>query len=84
LDRPQKLTFAEMREIGVRGILIYCADYRSATRSPSAAMHVPTTSGYPTSKSGLCAGPAASAVRTCGHFRAVQGFRYYGQKGLDA
>jgi len=29
-------------------------------------------------------GPAASAARTCGHFRAVQGLRYYGQKGLDA
>lgn len=27
-DRPTKITFAEMRESGVRGILIYCADYR--------------------------------------------------------
>jgi len=27
-DHPQKITFAEMREMGVRGILIYCADYR--------------------------------------------------------
>jgi hypothetical protein len=26
-DRPTKITFAEMRESGVRGILIYCADY---------------------------------------------------------
>jgi hypothetical protein len=26
--RPQKITFAEMREMGVRGLLIYCADYR--------------------------------------------------------
>jgi hypothetical protein len=25
---PRKITFAEMRESGVRGILIYCADYR--------------------------------------------------------
>jgi len=25
-DRPQKITFAEMRATGVRGILIYCAD----------------------------------------------------------
>ena len=23
-----KITFAEMREMGVRGLLIYCADYR--------------------------------------------------------
>ena len=28
LDRPTKITFAEMREMGVRGLLIYCADYR--------------------------------------------------------
>jgi len=27
-DRPQKIAFAEMREMGVRGLLIYCADYR--------------------------------------------------------
>jgi hypothetical protein len=26
--RPRKITFAEMRESGVRGIIIYCADYR--------------------------------------------------------
>jgi hypothetical protein len=27
-DRPQKITFAELRSSGVRGLLIYCADYR--------------------------------------------------------
>jgi hypothetical protein len=26
--RPQKITFREMREMGVRGVLVYCADYR--------------------------------------------------------
>jgi hypothetical protein len=26
-DRPQKITLAEMREMGVRGMLIYCADH---------------------------------------------------------
>jgi hypothetical protein len=25
---PLKITFAEMRDMGVRGILVYCADYR--------------------------------------------------------
>jgi hypothetical protein len=25
-DRPQKITFAEMRDAGVRGLLVYCAD----------------------------------------------------------
>jgi hypothetical protein len=33
-DRPTKITFAEMRDMGVRGILIYCADYRCAPRRP--------------------------------------------------
>jgi hypothetical protein len=28
LNRPQKITFAEMRASGVRGLLIYCSDYR--------------------------------------------------------
>jgi hypothetical protein len=28
MDRPQKITFGEMRAAGVRGILVYCADYR--------------------------------------------------------
>jgi hypothetical protein len=27
-DRPQKITFAEMHDTGVRGLLVYCADYR--------------------------------------------------------
>jgi hypothetical protein len=26
-DRSQKITFAEMRDMGVRGVLVYCADY---------------------------------------------------------
>jgi len=25
-ERPQKITFAEMRSAGVHGVLIYCAD----------------------------------------------------------
>jgi hypothetical protein len=28
MQRPQKITFGEMRESGVRGVLIYCSDYR--------------------------------------------------------
>jgi hypothetical protein len=27
-DRPQKITFAQMRNSGVRGLLIYCSDYK--------------------------------------------------------
>jgi hypothetical protein len=36
-DRPQKMTFAEMRDMGVRGLLIYCADYRCAPREATLA-----------------------------------------------
>jgi hypothetical protein len=28
MQRPQKITFGEMRESGVRGVLIYCSDYK--------------------------------------------------------
>jgi hypothetical protein len=28
LPRPTKITFADMRDMGVRGLLIYCSDYR--------------------------------------------------------
>ena len=27
MQTPEKITFGEMRESGVRGLLIYCADY---------------------------------------------------------
>ena len=29
-DRPTKITFAEMRESGAHGLLVYCADYRGS------------------------------------------------------
>jgi hypothetical protein len=28
MTRPHKITFGEMRSSGVRGLLIYCADYK--------------------------------------------------------
>ena len=28
MQRPQKITFAELRSQGVRGLLIFCQDYR--------------------------------------------------------
>ena len=27
-NRPQKISFADMRASGIRGLLIYCSDYR--------------------------------------------------------
>jgi hypothetical protein len=37
MDRPQKITFAEMRDMGVRGLLVYCADYRCSRYYSAAA-----------------------------------------------
>ena len=52
MERPQKITFAEMRSSGVRGLLIYCADYRcshcvaaSGDRWPDDARFVCTACG---------------------------------------
>jgi hypothetical protein len=28
MERPQKISFGEMRESGVRGVPIYCSDYK--------------------------------------------------------
>jgi hypothetical protein len=28
MTRPQKITLGEMREMGVRGLLVYCSDYK--------------------------------------------------------
>ena len=28
MQTPEKITFGEMREMGVRDLLIYCADYK--------------------------------------------------------
>ena len=37
-DRPTKISFGEMRDSSVRGLLVYCADYAAATRPRSAVM----------------------------------------------
>jgi hypothetical protein len=38
--RERKITFGEMREIGVRGILIYCSDYK-CSHSTAIGDHLP-------------------------------------------
>jgi hypothetical protein len=35
--RQQKITFGEMRDSGVRGILIYCSDYRCSHSTAASA-----------------------------------------------
>jgi hypothetical protein len=65
-DRPQKITFGEMREMGERGILIYCADYKCSHSITMAADKWPMKSGCLTSKASSFARPAASAAPTYG------------------
>ena len=60
---PQKITLAEMRASGVRGLLIYCSDFRC---SPSAGTDGPMTSACPTWSRGLPARLAADAALMCG------------------
>jgi hypothetical protein len=65
-DRPQKITFGEMRDMGVRGLLVYCADYRCGHSIATSGDASPMMSGCPISNPGLSARPAASAAPTCG------------------
>ena len=39
--RPQKITFAEMRESGVTAVLIYCSDFRCSHSVEMLADHWP-------------------------------------------
>jgi hypothetical protein len=41
VDRPVKITLAEMRDSGVRGILVYCSDYRCSHSMALMADHWP-------------------------------------------
>jgi hypothetical protein len=41
VDRPVKITFGEMRDSGVRGILVYCTDYRCTNSIALMADHWP-------------------------------------------
>jgi hypothetical protein len=64
-DRPQKITFAEMREMGVGGLLIYCADYRCSDSIAISGDHWPDDLGLPDIENRVSsAGPAAIAART--------------------
>jgi hypothetical protein len=37
--RPQKITFGERRDLGVRGVLVYCADYHCSHSVALSADH---------------------------------------------
>jgi hypothetical protein len=59
MTHPQKITFGEMREMGVRGVVVYCADYKCShsqaisadqwsdnVRLSAAFQHVHNTADY--------------------------------------
>ena len=58
----QKITFGEMREMGVRGVLVYCADYHCSHSVALSADRWPDESGSPTSSRGLSPRSAGNAA----------------------
>lgn len=58
---PQKITFGEMRESGVRDVLIYCRDHLQPTMSRPALTAAPMMCGTTVSLRGR-----SSMVRTAG------------------
>jgi hypothetical protein len=61
-DRPTKISFGEMRDSSVRGLLVYCADYAAATTSRSAVIDGRMMFDCPVSSRISSARHAASAV----------------------
>ena len=59
IGRPTKIAFAEMRDLGVRGILVYCADYRCSHSIAVSGDHWPDE-GVSSAR------PAVSAALMCG------------------
>ena len=48
MTRPQKIRFGEMREMGVRGLLVYCSDYPRRIGQQSEGIKGRTVSGCQT------------------------------------
>ena len=48
MKQPQKITFGEMRAMGIRDLLIYCADYKCSHMIQMSGDQCPD-SGCPTS-----------------------------------
>ena len=63
-NRPEKITFGEMRDSGVRGVLIYCSDFRCSHWIEMSADWWPDTSGFPILNPGSSEPPAATAEPT--------------------
>ena len=41
MDRPSKITFGEMREMGVRGVVVYCQDFKCSHSTAVSAARCP-------------------------------------------
>jgi bifunctional non-homologous end joining protein LigD len=68
MERPQKITFAEMRASGVRGLLIYCSDYHCSHWTAISGDQWPDDFGCPIWSRDLpvrlAAGAASMSART--------------------
>ena len=64
--RPVKITLGEMREMGLRGVLVYCADYRCSHHIALSADHWFDDLRLSDMSRGLLAAAAANAVRRSG------------------
>lgn len=58
-----KITFGEMRSMGLRGVLVYCHCGRHIAMELTAG---PTKCGCPTSRRGLCVRAAVASAPTSG------------------
>ena len=61
---PVKITFGEMREMDVRGVLVYCSDYRCGHSVALPADRCPDDVRLSDIESRFVCGPAASAAPT--------------------
>jgi hypothetical protein len=66
MDRPTKITFGEMRDMGVRGVVVDCQDYKCSHSQAISADQWPMMSGYPRLSSSSSASSAASAAQMFG------------------
>jgi hypothetical protein len=66
VNRPQKITFAEMRSSGVLGLLVYCADYKCSRYIAISGDRCPMNFVCLILSQSLFARHAASWVPTCG------------------
>ena len=75
MDRPTKISFGDMREQGVRGLLIYCADYRCSHSIAISGDHWPDDVRLSDLEPSTFAERVASVVQMCGRISTGTGRR---------